>query len=89
MPPPPYEPRDPYEPAEDVFAELEPLDPEPDEENLGAGAPVPFALPPALPEVGVPAGLYVVPVGAVVGTGTAKGLFGAVAIFGADGLAIP
>ena len=76
-----------------------PLPPEPPElppelpelENLGAGAdePLPLEEPP-LPEVGEPAGLYVVPVGALDGaTGTLNGLFGAVAILGEVGVGTP
>ena len=73
----------------DALPELEP-EVEPDEaENLGAGAPLPFALPDEEAPDGVPEGLYVVPLGAPEGTGIANGLFGAVAILGAEGFETP
>ena len=69
---------------------LEPPEP-PDELNFGAGPELPEPpdeLPP--PEDGVPAGLYVLPEGALDGAaGTVNGLFGAVAILGARAGAVP
>ena len=67
-----------------------------EELNLGAGAdedelvPLEFEPPDEPPEEGAPFGLYVPPTGAaLLGVDIAKGLFGAVAIFGAVGFATP